>query len=402
MTQPAQATEPLNVLVIVTDDQRRSTHRPMPDATWFPNFFDTSPLCCPSRTSIMSGQYAHNHGVLTNVPRNHPFSLGAATLQSKLQSSGYTTGMFGKFLNAWPRDVDPPGFNQFAVLQGGSSPTGSGMYLDSTWNMNSESVTTEGRYSTHVISDKADSFIRSQTGPWYAYVAPYAPHMPAIPSKKYQGTPVSPWNGNPAVPADRLAAGQKVRRRQIRTLRSVYDMRARLVATLRERGELDNTLILYLPDNGYQWGEHNYTAKGVPYDQSVRVGAYVRGAGFNGGTDRRYVANIDVFPTVLKAVGVPYTRADVDGRPLQTSSRSAMLLEYWGNVGSWNPWASIRTPRFMYTEWDTGRREYYRMKTDPWQLHNLLGDGKPGNNPDVKWLHTWLNRASTCEGKACP
>ena len=280
---------------------------------------------------------------------------------------------------------------------------------------------TKTEYSTHTVSDRTDAFIRKQTGPWYAYAAPYAPHAPFNPEKKYANMAVSPWFGNPAVretdksdkpPNVRRATGtlaeaQYVRRQQIRSLQSVYDMRDRLIATLRERGELDNTLIFYLPDNGFQWSEHGLELKSMPYDSSVRVGAYVRGPGFTGGTDHRLVANIDVLPTVLAAAGVAYNKTQIDGRRLQTSHRTAILLEYWGNVRGWAPWASIRTPGMQYTEWYRADgsikfKEYYNMVKDPWQLENRFLDGVSNNIPNRSTLHDQLSRKRVCVGGGCP
>lgn len=416
-TTAAQQPPKPNILIIITDDQRIDTLEPFPGATYFPNFFATTPLCCPSRTSIMTGQYSHNHGVTDNVPQNHPVDLGAPTLQGYLDDAGYSTGLFGKFINKWPVEYGPPHFDEWLLLA--TRTDGAGYYGD-TWNDNGAVVTKPG-YSTNIAFNRADAFIRRQEGPWYASVAPYAPHFPYTPEEKYADMPVSYWGGNPATrekdrsdkpllvrESDRTTAdGAYIRRQQIRALQTVYDQRDKLLATLEETGQLDNTIILFLSDNGYLWGEHGLTRKVRPYDPSIRVGAYIRGPGFSGGTDNRYSANIDVLPTLLGMANVAFDASIVDGRDMRTSSRTSILTEFLGNIDRYQKWASLRTPEFQYIEWyrDDGTvrfKEYYDMSSDPWQLRNLLHDGRPENNPDKTKLKAMLSQAKACAGTACP
>ena len=416
-TTAAQEPPKPNILIIITDDQRIDTLESFPGATYFPNFFATTPLCCPSRTSIMTGQYSHNHGVTDNVPENHPVDLGAPTLQGYLQDAGYTTGLFGKFINKWPVEFVPPRFNEWLLL---AARTDGGGFYGARWNDNGTVVTKPG-YSTNIAFNRADAFIRNQEGPWYASVAPFAPHSPYTPEKKYADMSVPYWGGNPGTretdKSDKplfvrssdhtLSEGKYIRQQQIRALQTVYDQRDKLLATLQETGQLDNTIVLFLSDNGYLWGEHGLTRKVRPYDPSIRVGAYIRGPGFSGGTDTRYTANIDVLPTLLGMANVPFDDSIVDGRDMRSSSRVSILTEFLGDLDGYQTWASVRTPEFQYIEWyrDDGTvefKEYYNMSSDPWQLKNLLHDGMPENNPDKRMLRDLVSQAKACAGTACP
>ena len=309
----------------------------------------------------MTGQYAHNHGVVDNEPEDQPVGLGAPTLQGYLHGSGYKTGVFGKFLNKWPVEYNPSNFDEWMLL---AARTEGGGFYNARWN-DQGTVVTRPEYSTNIAFNRADAFIRSQEGPWYASVAPFAPHSPYTPEAKYANTPVSYWGGNPATREQRkgdkplfvresdhpLSEGQFIRRQQIRSLRTVYEQRDRLIATLKATGQYDNTIILFLSDNSYMWREHGLTRKVRPYDPSIRVGAYLKGPGLSGGSDSSITANIDVLPTLLNMVGVPYDGSIVDGRDMRTVSRSAILTEWSGVLEGYRQWASIRTSSFQYIEW---------------------------------------------------
>lgn len=421
-----------NIMIIITDDQREGLDV-MPRTRDFfgaggrayPNTFVTTPMCCPSRASIMTGRYAHNHNVHHNgVGDDFPMTQ---TLQAKLQAAGYRTGLFGKYLNRWPKEISPPNFDSFAMSNFG--------YLDRTWNVDGTLSMIEG-YNTDIVGDKAVDFIASNRGgnqPWLMFVAPFAPHSPYTPEPAYEFADVPPYTENPAMQeTDRRDKppfireqekrfrwkGNRTRRQQYRTLRSVDDMVTRLSAELRRNGE-QNTISIFISDNGFLWGEHGFIGKTVPYTSSVKVPMFIRWPGvIAGGTvDRRLVANIDLMPTLLRAVGVePAADEAIDGRPLfdatgaeTTWARDRILLEYWcvQPQQGCHRWASTRTPTYQFTEYynDEGTvhfREYYDLVKDPWQLTNLFRDRVSGNSPRIAPLRNQLAADRTCIAAACP
>jgi arylsulfatase A-like enzyme len=445
--QPASAvvsTRP-NVLVIVTDDQRyEGTGGPegflnfMPNVrTWlkqggafFPNAFATSSLCTPSRSTIMTGRYAHNTGVRINGDSSPETVLNQkTTLQYRLQQAGYSTAMAGKYFNTWPKTKTPPYFNQFALTKGG--------YFGAGYNVNGTlagragyTVTVTGNYALQFMQ----SFHNSNPGkPWYMYVTPQAPHDPYTPDTKYAKATFPAWRGNPAVletdKSDKppivqkkgiyhLADGNARRIAQDRTLRSVDDMVGRLMTYLQSSGQLNNTIVIYASDNGMMWGEHGLLDKRYPYGPSVKVPLLMRWPGHvaAGTTWPRLVGLLDIAPTVLQATGTAYDPAQIDGHSLIGSyTRTRMHLEYYRSLDSPGipTWRGTWTPTSEYVQWYYGGdndddadnlafREYYNVTTDPYQLTNLLHDGNPSNDPPIAPLEAQLNADQTCAGATCP
>ncbi|MFG2820496.1 sulfatase [Kitasatospora sp. NPDC048365] len=404
----AAATRP-NILVILTDDQPKHTEWATPNTVaWltgngvrFTDGHVTTPLCAPSRSSIFSGRYAHNHGVLDN---GHPYNLDqSATLQRALKQAGYRTGLFGKYLNAWNVADNPPHFEEWLL----EDPV---VYNDGTYNDNGTVHTIAG-YSTTVIRNRTLAFLdkaATDSRPWFAFVAPKASHEPNTPEPKYANTAVPAWNGRPSVPeADRsdkpewiqtagatLADAQALRTRQLRALLSVDDAVQAFHDKLAALGQLDNTLVIYLGDNGYTWADHGWLKKSVPYLPSVEVPFYLSwpaGGLGSGTTDNRIVANIDIAPTVLQAAGIT-PNWSLDGHSLLGSySRDHLLVEWWEQgvhqAKSPHTWSSYLSRTEQYTEYyklhtdadgrpaGTGAvafREYYDLVADPYQLTNKL------------------------------
>lgn len=430
VTDPVPEPEPLNILIIVTDDQRTAGTMqvlPKPRARFgaegrtFTRAFATTPTCCPSRASIFTGRYAHNHGVHTSAAGQAELLEQPTTLQRHLSDAGYFTGLFGKFLNRWDRAVAPPYFDRWASF--GSGPKKA--YKGGVWNVNGE-VTEVDRYSTYFLGDQATSFIEEAESddarPWFLYLAPNAPHMPALPARRHQGVKVGPFETNPAVdetdvsdkPAyvaasevdrSRLAA---LRREQLRTLMSVDDVVASLLKRLEATGELENTLAFFLSDNGFLWGEHGLTGKRYPYLASVSIPFYVRWPEriAAGGVDDRLVATIDIAPTVYEATGLDPDHV-LDGRSLlaQDHRRERLLLEHWPREDRETPdWASFITETDQYVEYYLADRllvnfrEYYDLIADPWQTTNLFGDGDLTNDPDMTMTSIELQNAVGCSG----
>ena len=418
-------TRPPNVLIILTDDQRVGTLGVMPHTVqffrnrgrMFTRGFVTTPLCCPSRSSIFTGLYAHNHGVLTNGEHSLPQSV---TLQRYLHDAGYRTAIVGKYLNGWPLDRNPPYFDRWALEKGST-------YRDPEFNVNGSVRTIKG-YATNILASKAvqslKAFEATDSRPWFLYLAPKAPHLPATPAPEYALAPVSEWARNPAVlesdsrdkppwVQDSHASRSWVaatRANMLRTLMSVDDLVGRVSRTLETLGERRGTIAFFLSDNGFMWGEHGLTRKGHPYTHSIKVPLLLRWPGHvaPGSQDGRFAANIDLAPTILDAAGIT-PLAPMDGRSLLRAWNRRLFTEMFRpGDGKAAGWASVRTKRMQYVEYyDDSRsrvvfREYYRLDRDPWQLTNLLRDGNPANNPDTAWLHRLLRTYRACGGSACP
>ncbi|MGH2807834.1 MAG: sulfatase family protein [Actinomycetota bacterium] len=427
----AQAAVPPNVLIIMTDDQRRAGTLEIMDSlrrifgddgTIFSNAHVTTPLCCPSRASIFSGLYAHNHGIRSNDGANFDTYPHAQTVQAYLQRAGYVTGYFGKFFNRWPIEQAPPYFDRWAINSRGVNYRLAQFNVDGT-------LTTVTRYDTTYITDMLHGFLQEtetdDARPWFAVLAPKAPHAPSTAQVRYEATRVGTWDGNaavweedrtdkhPSVQASDVSIwrAQRVRRAHLRTLLSVDDSIEETFALLDELGEKRDTLAIYLSDNGFLWREHGVIAKRQPFIPASRVPLFVRGPHFERGVrDTSLVANIDLAPTILEAAGL-LPDEPMDGRSLLSGEiHERLLLEYWlGNDASRFPeWAALLTEGYQYTEYyDAGNaiptfREYYDLVADPWQLENLLGDGDVTNDPDWLLLSQQLREDRSCRGSDCP
>jgi arylsulfatase A-like enzyme len=425
-----------NILVILTDDQRLAgtmvalptVRRWFGDAgTTFSQAFDTTPLCCPSRATLMSGQFPHNSGVIGNTHDGRTLWEQDSTIQRYLQDAGYRTGFVGKLFNFWPVEEDPSYFDRWAIFHPSNRTSG---YDRATWNIQG-TLRTIDRYSTDFIAAQGVRFIRDAEAhddrPWYLELSTYAPHLRGIMEPQHANAPVGPFVPTPAMrESDRSDKPPFVRREhvsrskievlraeQLRLLMSVDDLVERIAHTLRSTDEARNTLAVFVSDNAFSWGEHGIRAKGYPYRAGVQVPLLVRWPDHveEGASDRRLVAMVDIAPTILDAAGLPQdAEAPMDGRSLldDSWSRRRVLMEYWHWRGSSAPpWASLWGGDYQYTEYYDGHgeivfREYYDLDADPWQLTNLLHDGRPGNDPDVTVLHDRLTEDRTCVGTACP
>jgi len=409
---------PPNVLIVITDDQRvDGTLDVMPrtkrwftdNGTRYDSAYATTPLCCPSRASIFSGLYAHNHDVLKNT---EPELLDQdLTIQRYLHDAGYRTAFYGKYFNAWEVERDPPNFDDWAISTAGYYGVEFGM---------PDGVRKVSRYSTTFLADKALGFLeeaeRDDDEPWLLFVSTSAMHKPFTPERRYRDAEVPGWESNPAVEEQDTsdkpdvgarhitpAAGLRQRARQLRTLMSVDDAVDRLTAFLDASGETEETLAIFVSDNGISWGEHGLLGKRLPYRESVQIPLLVR---WPAGTehepvDGSLVANLDIAPTVLEAAGIE-PHHEFDGVPLNGGTeRDRLLLEQWGNYSKGLPdWASVLTRRSQYVEYygSEGRtvfRELYDLTDDPWQLNNLVTDAAPPR------LERELRALRRCKGGSC-
>jgi arylsulfatase A-like enzyme len=425
-----------NVLLIITDDQRIESMGPMRKTrAWFKrggteyaNAFATTPLCCPSRASIFTGRYAHNHLVRTNADAAE--LAPRSTLAYYLRQDGYQTAIVGKYLNSWTGQ--PSHFEQWHTFENRSG------YKNVPFNSNGV-IHRVKRYSTDYLSSRARALVRGfesqDAKPWFMVVGTWAPHTPANAEKKYRRTKVGGWAGNPAVfEEDRsdkpsfvqdkeavFKGGKKLRTRQLRTLKSVDDLVDRVFGTMSSMGETGDTLAFFVSDNGIAWAEHGMKTKATPYAPAVRVPMLARWPGHlpQGVREDALVGNIDIAPTVLEASGIePDPASPIDGRSLLTpKTRERMLLEFQGgnNQPGVPTWAATWTSQYEYAEYyddatgEVNFREYYDLVNDPYQLENLLFDADPANDPPVDELarlSLQLARDRRCRGaedvQACP
>lgn len=436
---PAAAPRP-NVLVIVTDDQApMEALRVMPQTrrwfrkrgTRFPRAFVTTPLCCPSRASIFTGRYAHNHGVVDN---HNALRLDqTTTVQRALRETGYFTALAGKFLNRWPTERPPPHFDRWASY----SPLDlTRPYFDAEFNLDGQVREVRG-YTTDFLARRSAAFLRwfdeqNDARPWLLYVTPFAPHGPHQPAPRHKRAPVPKWRPLPsAFEGDRsdkppflrarsvkVKTIKRIRKRQMRTLMAVDEMVGRLFRALGRLEERGNTLSFFLSDNGYTWGDHGWIDKRLAYTPSIKVPFLARWPGrlAAGGADPRFVTNVDIAPAILAVAGAPAPEP-LDGRSLfAPGGRSRLFFEFHSDVeGPIPTWTSIRTARAQYVEYRDDRtgavtfREYYDLVDDPHQLENLLADDDPSNDPspdELAALRVQLARDARCEGThgpfACP
>jgi N-acetylglucosamine-6-sulfatase len=444
-----------NVVVIMTDDQTAASLSTMQhvnailggEGTTFAHAIASFPLCCPARATQLTGQYAHNHGVLHNAPPfgGHLRLDHTNTLPVWLRNAGYRTMHVGRYLNGYEaRHGIPAGWTDWY----GSPHSGAFNYV--SWKAFDHGVVKSypdaahpGEHQTDFTTRRAVELI-DQAAPgerpfflslWY--VAPHRagprdsddPPRPGTPSPAprhrdaYAGVrmPRKP-NFNeasmfdkPQVVADRprlsraFAAGiQENWRQEIETLMGVDEGVAQIVEALRRTGELDNTLIVYLSDNGYMHGEHRALAEKVlPYEESIRIPLLMRGPGVpEGRFDRRLVGNLDVTATILDAVDVAPGRV-LDGRSLLELLADPgaewgrdILIENGNGANAVPAYRGIRTYRFLYVEHrTTGEYELYDLEKDPYQLHSL--DGHERYAGVQRDLATRLRELTSCVGLDC-
>jgi N-acetylglucosamine-6-sulfatase len=426
-----------NIVVVMTDDQTAESIRFMPrvrellgeQGTTFTNSLVSYSLCCPSRSTFLTGQYAHNHGVQGNDPPHGGYTKldHSNTLPVWLQQAGYTTTLVGKYLNGYglnDPNQRPPGWSEWYALVGRSTYYA----YDYEMNRNGELVqygSAPEDYQTDVLADDAvDAIERRSAGssPFFLWVTPLAPHRqptggPIKPAPRHLGIyddlPLPrPPNFNEADVSDKPAFVRQLPkltpakineiaiayRREAESLLAVDEMVGRMYDALRESGELDNTIFVFASDNGFSHGEHRYpTGKVRVYDDAVRVPLIVRGDGFTAGqTVTEPVINVDLAPTILEL-----SRATpglvMDGRSLLDRDPSRPLL--FEAQHSWNPYFGVQSGKWLWVEYTNGERELYDMVADPYQLSSRHKDPSlAGVRRDLTAL---LAEMRTCTGAGC-
>jgi arylsulfatase A-like enzyme len=398
-----------NIVLILTDDQRADTLRFMPsvqrllvdEGIRFSNGYVVNPLCCPSRSSILTGAYSHTTGVYTNDPDMHggfPAFRDGSTIATWLHAAGYRTSLFGKYLNGYGvTTYVPPGWDEwFSTFKDGG-------YYDYAAVADGDAMRfghDPADYGTTVLRERAVSFIRSTepSQPLFMYFAPHAPHEPAIPERRDRDAFVSE-SPRRTISYDERDVSDKpdhVRRlgridaetrrdidefrlSQIQTLQSVDRSVAVLIDTLEDTGRLENTMIVFTSDNGMFWGEHRLRGKSQVYEEAIGVPFVVRYDALieNARTDEGLALNIDLAPTFAELAGV--TAPGADGRSLlprlrspSASWRDAFLVEHMAKGSYGAPtFCAIHTDRYVLVRYATGEEELYDLVRDPQQMENV-------------------------------
>jgi N-acetylglucosamine-6-sulfatase len=433
--KPAAKQNRPNIIVIETDDQTQASMEYMPktrtllgaQGVTFDNSFATFALCCPSRATFLTGQYAHTNGVLGNRPPSGGYEVFRAkhatnNLAVWLQRAGYHTALVGKFLNGYGRDNPsevPPGWNEWhgginlSVLGGTINDNGTVHTLPAT----------EAYYQTDVFSRTAQDIIRRRarsTQPFFIWLTPHVPHTAGPPDDddprgvgttrppaRYKNRfaqlslPVPPSfneadvsdkpervRSRPPLTADQIAALREAYQQALEANLGVDDLVGAVVERLRSAGELENTLIIHTSDNGFFYGEHRVPqGKVLLYEPSIRVPLLVRGPGVPKNLHLTQLAgNIDLAPTILEAARAK-AGLTMDGRSLYGLFRSpklawerALAIER-GSEGGRNrlrprdqTFVALRTPEYKYAQYASGEQELYDLARDPYELQSRHND----------------------------
>jgi N-acetylglucosamine-6-sulfatase len=441
-----QAPAKPNVLVVMSDDQTVESLRVMTnvravlaaEGTTFENNFVSFPLCCPSRSTFLTGQYAHNHTVMGNAAPTGGYEKldHSNTMPVWLQRAGYRTVHIGKYLNGYGRRSAteiPPGWTEWY----GAVDPSTYQFYNYTLNENGKTV----KYGADPASYQADVYTRKAVdavrrlapgGPFFLNVAYLAPHSggpresddPAnlatpVPAPRHRNRfaaeplPVTPAfneadvsdkpagiRSRPVIGPGRVTAITEEYRQRLESLLAVDEGIAEIVAALRTAGELDNTLIVFTSDNGFFHGEHRVqTGKVLHYEPSTRVPLVLRGPGIpRGAVRRQLVANIDLAPTIVSAAGAVPGRA-MDGRPLQPFARDGLLFSGRDILLETPGYSALRSPRYVYVEHSTKEQELYDLAADPNELTSLHASA--AHAPLKALLAARLAKLRACAAVVC-
>jgi arylsulfatase A-like enzyme len=409
----AEAATRMNVLVVMTDDQRFDKLALMPNLTKlanqgvrFTNAYQTTPLCGPARASMFSGGYAaKNTGVLENTLPNGGIQLfdDANNFGRVMQQAGYQTYFVGKWVNEHGAlgNYVPPGWTHFRgrlsnVLKDDWSNDINYVVGSSTWSSTKGTrATLSGQYITYYERDRIlDLIDRAATDrPFLLFWSPAAPHPSAVPApgdeSAYSNFVYSGRGFGETDLSDKPAwlrygnwpeMDQEFIRNQLRSVLSVDRSLGAIVERLRTRGLLDRTVIVFTSDNGYQWGEHGISSKNYAYEESALAPLVVVSPGTSPRTDHHLVAvNLDVPQTLYETAGVS---ARSDGKSLmpllrdpKVAWRNQLFLEGYsrGRYGQ-ALWAALRRGQWKYVRYWTGEEELYNLVQDPYELESRHDD----------------------------
>jgi N-acetylglucosamine-6-sulfatase len=418
-----------NVVVVLVDDMRWDDYgaaghpfietphidRLAREGARFGNAFATTPLCSPSRASLLTGRYAHTHGIIDNTLRP---SRELPVFPLALQRAGYRTGFFGKW-HMGNDDSPRPGFDRWVGM------AGQGEAIDPSLNIDGTRARHSG-YVTDLLTDEVLRFVAERDArPFLVYLAHKAVHPNVVqlndgstgtmsgqpegfvPAPRHRGRYADrtmPRRANAFVPpSDKPALARKIGELpplgratattdaeiegRLEMLLAVDESLGRIRAALQAAGQLDDTVIVFTSDHGYFYGEHGLNEeRRLAYEESIRVPLLVRypprvRAGVQ---PEQFALGIDLAPTVLELAGAA-ADPGLDGRSLvpllegrSVPWRDAFLIEYYSdtvfprivNMG----YAAVRTERYKLIRYRelAGMDELYDLQQDPLELHNLI------------------------------
>ncbi|MBI3486469.1 sulfatase [Candidatus Daviesbacteria bacterium] len=459
----ATASAQPNIIVLMSDDQTLAQQAFLPkinslirdQGTNFTNFFTTNSLCCPSRATFLSGQYSHNNNVWDDQGTfAYPAFDNSKSLPLWLQSVGYTTAHFGKYLNGYTPTTSnpfvPAGWNEFYGGVGTTiykywgytlnemNATQSAHLVQYPNDNSADPVGSDKYHQVNLVASKAVDFINrhaSDTKPYFMWVAMFAPHEGgpgtngATPSHAHAhdfDTAILPKNPNfneadvsdkpsmissqPLMTTKAINQAQARWRNALDAIQSEDDAANNIINALNSTGKLNNTIIIFTTDNGYFYGEHRWPkGKILNYEESIHLPFMIRGPGIPVQSINALTATIDWAPTIADYGQVPgaNTTRVLDGmsvKPLiatpSTAWRNTLLVEattkeYFGVIAQTFSGGNI-TGNWMYTEHATSTtnpKELYDKIADPWELNNLMYSDPPKLDPN---LVTTLSQLKTC------
>lgn len=425
LRQFAQVADKPNIIVIMTDDQRADDMETMPiikdrlggHGITFTNMFITTPICCPSRSSFLTGLYAHNTNVWTNQKATgsitHFLPHENETIGVWMKNAGYKTALIGKYLNGYDnmRNHVPEGWDDWFVM---TNPK----YYDYSVNDNGKIRRFEHKnsdYSTDVLGQQAVSFVQQTQEPFFLVFTPKAPHgdggdgadnddspaglnsPPPAPVDKGTCNTISDWQVPPSfnqLPTNPVKWEKKLnkvslnqakafRQAQLCTLKDVDRITGQLLDALGDR--LQNTVVIFYSDNGYSYGEHKYVKKDCFFEECARVPMIISYPKLTpqAATSSAFATNIDLAPTIAELAGITIP-VKVDGQSLvpiltdpSASIQDDILLEIHNPERNFKG-SAIRTQQYKYIEYEDGGKEFYDLSTDPYELQNQA------NNPQYQ------------------
>lgn len=458
--RPAEATsgDRPNIILITTDDQSVEDLRHMPytlsllggGGVTFDDAISPYPLCCPARASIMTGQQAHNHGVLANEPPAGGYQglrpKNDRTLPVWLKNAGYETTFVGKYLNEFghddPHEV-PAGWDDFHASFRDEYDY-ENAWFDDNGTVNHHVGDYQPEMAQRITEESARRAV-ADGRPFFVWQSNLAPHgscpmvdgscrwSPATPAEQDRGT----FAGLPLysetepsfdervvvdkparirrlarIPDDKLPEWRSLNQANVESLQAVDRNVRDTVDMLRSLGQLDNTLIIFSSDNGYLLGQHRYRGKTLGYEESVRIPMLMWGPGVGvpqGTHVDKTVSLVDIAATIADAA---------DAEPLLTLDGLSLLDVVQGRSNGYDAMAieagpalagvpldqylyrGVRTKRYTFMRHPvTGELELYDRKVDPYQLTNVAY--RPTHRATRQALEALLARLSTCVGATC-
>jgi N-acetylglucosamine-6-sulfatase len=448
-----------NIVFVLTDDLSTDLVRYMPQVqaltargTTFDDYFVSDSLCCPSRSSIFTGNFPHDTGVFTNTGGDGGIGAFYAhgdeheTFNLALQRAGYRTAMMGKYLNGYLEGpnrspigstIIPPGWNEWDVAGWGYPEFNYDLDINGTIRHFGHRPRD---YLTDVIARRGAQFIDSSAPsgqPFFLELATFSPHSPYTPAPRdardfpglkaprppnFDALPANApsWlAGHRPLTAHQIDRIDRAFRRRAQAVQSVDDLFATIETALARHHLLSDTYIVFSSDNGLHTGEYRLMpGKLTAFDTDIHVPLVIAGPGVPADvTTDAMTENVDLAKTFAAMGG---TTLPSDGHSLMpllgaqapADWRNAILVEHHGPAvspgdpdaqtpSSGNPttYEAMRTPDYLYVEYADGEREFYDLRDDPYELDNIAATLPPDQ---LARLHAELMQLENChDGDAC-